>query len=58
MDFLTFIVVFNNILPISLLITLEIVKFVQALFINYVSLFAKSFMAKNFSERDHFHLGP
>ena len=30
-------VLYNNIVPISLLVTLEIVKYVQAIFINSVS---------------------
>ena len=31
---LTFVILYNNLIPISLLVTLEIVKFVQAKFIN------------------------
>jgi len=34
---LTFIVLYNNLVPISLLVTLEVVKFIQASFINHVS---------------------
>uniref|UniRef100_A0A4W3IKH1 Phospholipid-transporting ATPase n=1 Tax=Callorhinchus milii TaxID=7868 RepID=A0A4W3IKH1_CALMI len=34
-NILTFIILFNNLIPISLLVTLEVVKFVQALFINW-----------------------
>lgn len=33
--FLTFIVLYNNLIPISLQVTLELVKFLQAYFINY-----------------------
>uniref|UniRef100_A0A672U9R6 Phospholipid-transporting ATPase n=1 Tax=Strigops habroptila TaxID=2489341 RepID=A0A672U9R6_STRHB len=35
LNFLTFIILFNNLIPISLLVTLEVVKFVQAYFINW-----------------------
>ncbi|XP_052793334.1 probable phospholipid-transporting ATPase IA isoform X2 [Mya arenaria] len=34
-DFLTFIILFNNLIPISLQVTLEMVKFIQAIFINW-----------------------
>lgn len=34
-NFLTFIILFNNLIPISLLVTLEVVKFQQAIFINW-----------------------
>uniref|UniRef100_A0A8C4NEX2 Phospholipid-transporting ATPase n=1 Tax=Eptatretus burgeri TaxID=7764 RepID=A0A8C4NEX2_EPTBU len=34
-NFLTFIILYNNLIPISLLVTLEVVKFTQALFINW-----------------------
>ena len=37
-NFLTFIILYNNLIPISLPVTLELVKFGQALFINFVSL--------------------
>jgi len=37
LNFLTFIILFNNLIPISLLVTLEVVKFIQAYFINWVS---------------------
>jgi len=33
-SFITFIIVYNNLVPISLMVTLEIVKYVQAIFIN------------------------
>ena len=33
-NFLTFVILYNNLIPISLLVTLEIVKFFQAKFIN------------------------
>uniref|UniRef100_A0A8D0H6Q8 Phospholipid-transporting ATPase n=1 Tax=Sphenodon punctatus TaxID=8508 RepID=A0A8D0H6Q8_SPHPU len=33
-NLLTFIILYNNLIPISLLVTLEVVKFTQALFIN------------------------
>lgn len=36
-NLLTFIILYNNLIPISLLVTLEVVKFTQALFINWVS---------------------
>ncbi|KTF83849.1 hypothetical protein cypCar_00033749 [Cyprinus carpio] len=36
LNFLTFIILFNNLIPISLLVTLEVIKFVQAFFINWV----------------------
>ena len=36
-NFLTFIILFNNLIPISLQVTLEVVKFIQAIFINWVS---------------------
>jgi len=32
--FLTFVIVYNNLVPISLIVTLEVVKFIQAIFIN------------------------
>uniref|UniRef100_A0A673GE54 Phospholipid-transporting ATPase n=1 Tax=Sinocyclocheilus rhinocerous TaxID=307959 RepID=A0A673GE54_9TELE len=35
LNFLTFIILFNNLIPISLLVTLEVIKFVQAFFINW-----------------------
>ena len=34
-NFLTFIILYNNLIPISLQVTLELVKFVQAIFINW-----------------------
>ncbi|CAL8124580.1 unnamed protein product [Orchesella dallaii] len=34
-NFMTFIILFNNLIPISLTVTLEVVRFVQALFINW-----------------------
>ena len=37
MEFLTFIILYNNLVPISLLVTLEMIKFIQAIFINAVS---------------------
>lgn len=37
-NLLTFIILYNNLIPISLLVTLEVVKFTQALFINWVSM--------------------
>lgn len=40
-NFLTFIILYNNLIPISLQVTLEVVKFIQAIFINWVSLSAK-----------------
>jgi phospholipid-transporting ATPase len=33
---LTFIILYNNLIPISLQVTLEVVKFIQAIFINWV----------------------
>ena len=36
-NLLTFIILFNNLIPISLQVTLEVVKFIQAIFINWVS---------------------
>uniref|UniRef100_T1JKU3 Phospholipid-transporting ATPase n=1 Tax=Strigamia maritima TaxID=126957 RepID=T1JKU3_STRMM len=33
-NFLTFIILFNNLIPISLQVTLEVVRFIQAIFIN------------------------
>lgn len=36
-NLLTFIILYNNLIPISLLVTLEVVKYTQALFINWVS---------------------
>jgi hypothetical protein len=36
-NLLTFVILYNNLVPISLQVTLEIVKFVQAIFINWVS---------------------
>jgi len=35
-NLLTFIILYNNLIPISLLVTLEVVRFTQALFINWV----------------------
>uniref|UniRef100_A0A672IIT6 Phospholipid-transporting ATPase n=1 Tax=Salarias fasciatus TaxID=181472 RepID=A0A672IIT6_SALFA len=37
LNFLTFIILFNNLIPISLLVTLEVIKFIQAFFINWVT---------------------
>jgi magnesium-transporting ATPase (P-type) len=34
--FLTFFILFNNLIPISLQITIDLVKFIQAYFINWV----------------------
>ncbi len=34
---LTFIILYNNLIPISLQVTLEVVKFAQSFFINWVS---------------------
>ncbi|XP_032231937.1 phospholipid-transporting ATPase IA isoform X2 [Nematostella vectensis] len=34
LTFLTFIILYNNLIPISLTVTLEVVKFIQAIFIN------------------------
>nr|XP_060484331.1 phospholipid-transporting ATPase IB-like [Panthera onca] len=34
-DILVFIILYHNLIPISLLVTLEIVKYIQALFINW-----------------------
>ncbi|XP_063571145.1 phospholipid-transporting ATPase IB-like [Pongo abelii] len=34
-NLLTFIILYNNLIPISLLVTLEVVKYTQALFINW-----------------------
>jgi len=39
-NLLTFIILYNNLIPISLPVTLEIVKYVQAIFIGWVSLYA------------------
>ena len=36
-NMLTFIILYNNLIPISLQVTLEVVKFIQAVFINWVS---------------------
>jgi len=36
-NLLTFIILYNNLIPISLPVTLEIVKYVQAVFIGWVS---------------------
>ena len=36
-NLLTFIILFNNLIPISLQVTLEVVKFIQAIFINWVT---------------------
>ena len=35
LDILTFIILYNNLIPISLIVTIEVVKFQQALFINF-----------------------
>ena len=40
-NLLTFIILYNNLIPISLLVTLEVVKYTQALFINWVSIMAE-----------------
>lgn len=40
-NLLTFIILYNNLIPISLLVTLEVVKYTQALFINWVSITAE-----------------
>ena len=34
-NFLTFVILYNNLIPISLLVTLEFVKFIQAKFIHW-----------------------
>ncbi|KAF8629398.1 hypothetical protein AX15_003453 [Amanita polypyramis BW_CC] len=34
-DILTFVILYNNLIPISLIVTMEVVKFQQALFINF-----------------------
>ena len=36
-NLLTFVILYNNLIPISLQVTLELVKFIQAIFINWVS---------------------
>jgi len=36
-NLLTFVILYNNLVPISLQVTLELVKFIQAIFINWVS---------------------
>ena len=38
LSFLTFFILYNNLIPISLQITVDLVKFIQALFINWVNL--------------------
>ena len=35
LDILTFLILYNNLIPISLIVTMEVVKFQQALFINF-----------------------
>lgn len=42
-NLLTFIILYNNLIPISLLVTLEVVKFTQALFINWVCVLDEVF---------------
>lgn len=37
-NLLTFIILYNNLIPISLQVTLEVVKFIQAIFINWVCI--------------------
>ena len=44
---LTFMVLYNNLVPISLLVTLEVVKFIQAFFINDVSLCCDAILRLN-----------
>ncbi len=39
---ITAFIIFHTIIPISLQVTLEVVRFIQALFINWVSLFANN----------------
>ena len=52
MELLTFIILYNNLVPISLLVTLELVKAIQAVFINCVSAFTAQFLyAINFCNR-------
>ena len=46
-NLLTFIILYNNLIPISLQVTLEIVKFIQAIFINWVS-YPPWFITENF----------
>jgi phospholipid-transporting ATPase len=36
LEFLTFIIVYNNLIPISLIVTIEFVKFIQAYLMNLV----------------------
>jgi len=43
-NLLTFIILYNNLIPISLPVTLEIVKYVQAVFIGWVSLYMHNFL--------------
>lgn len=38
LNFLTFVILYNNLIPISLQVTLEIVRFFQAAFISWVCL--------------------
>lgn len=38
LNFLTFVILYNNLIPISLQVTLEIVRFIQAIFIQWVCL--------------------
>ena len=39
LNFLTFVILYNNLIPISLQITLELVRFMQAIFISLVRVF-------------------
>jgi len=44
-NLLTFVILYNNLIPISLQVTLELVKFIQAIFINWVSFSTAAFTA-------------
>ena len=47
---LTFVILYNNLIPISLQVTLEMVKFAQAIFINWVSRRLLFFRLKTFQK--------
>ena len=47
-NLLTFIILYNNLIPISLQVTLELVKFIQAFFINWVGFRGKLELAIKF----------
>jgi hypothetical protein len=57
LNFLTFVILYNNLIPISLQVTLEIVRFFQAQFIAWVSgnTFNIAFICQTIYVRERHH---